>query len=113
PTQYSIFTLSAQRRTNWNHHLSPHDALPISSRTRRKRRNVCNGKRRKRNWRSRRNKRRRKSNAKTRNAGKRRQPRRSCATNANRDRKSTRLNSSHVSISYAVFCVKTKNSEDG
>src|SRR5699024_12009486 len=24
-----------------------------------------------------------------------------------RDRKSTRLNSSHVSISYAVFCVKT------
>src|SRR5699024_11406290 len=26
-----------------------------------------------------------------------------------RDRKSTRLNSSHVSISYAVFCLKTKN----
>src|SRR5699024_6705134 len=25
------------------------------------------------------------------------------------DRKSTRLNSSHVSISYAVFCLKTKN----
>src|SRR5699024_12350854 len=25
------------------------------------------------------------------------------------DRKSTRLNSSHVSISYAVFCFKTKN----
>src|SRR5699024_11435611 len=25
-----------------------------------------------------------------------------------RDRKSTRLNSSHVSISYAVFCLKTK-----
>src|SRR5699024_11918851 len=25
------------------------------------------------------------------------------------DRKSTRLNSSHVSISYAVFCVKKKN----
>src|SRR5699024_12742393 len=25
------------------------------------------------------------------------------------DRKSTRLNSSHVSISYAVFCVKTKH----
>src|SRR5690242_21608008 len=25
------------------------------------------------------------------------------------DRKSTRLNSSHMSISYAVFCLKTKN----
>src|SRR5699024_12590066 len=29
-----------------------------------------------------------------------------------RDRKSTRLNSSHVSISYAVFCLKKKNKED-
>src|SRR5438067_10791962 len=28
---------------------------------------------------------------------------------AGRDRKSTRLNSSHVSISYAVFCLKKKN----
>src|SRR5699024_12218473 len=27
---------------------------------------------------------------------------------ANQDRKSTRLNSSHVSISYAVFCLKQK-----
>src|SRR5437868_7972992 len=27
---------------------------------------------------------------------------------ARRDRKSTRLNSSHVSISYAVFCLKKK-----
>src|SRR5699024_12373574 len=27
------------------------------------------------------------------------------------DRKSTRLNSSHVSISYAVFCLKRKNRE--
>src|SRR5690349_23963164 len=27
---------------------------------------------------------------------------------ANRDRKSTRLNSSHVEISYAVFCLKKK-----
>src|SRR5690625_6989769 len=27
------------------------------------------------------------------------------------DRKSTRLNSSHVAISYAVFCLKTKKSE--
>src|SRR5699024_8790463 len=29
-------------------------------------------------------------------------------TDINRDRKSTRLNSSHVSISYAVFCLKKK-----
>src|SRR5699024_11429408 len=28
-----------------------------------------------------------------------------------RDRKSTRLNSSHVSISYAVFCLKKKTTE--
>src|SRR5690625_7021003 len=27
------------------------------------------------------------------------------------DRKSTRLNSSHVAISYAVFCLKKKNEE--
>src|SRR5207249_11698893 len=27
------------------------------------------------------------------------------------DRKSTRLNSSHVSISYAVFCLKKKNNQ--
>src|SRR5207253_4189643 len=32
-------------------------------------------------------------------------PKRTCA---NEDRKSTRLNSSHVAISYAVFCLKKK-----
>src|SRR5207249_10545545 len=31
---------------------------------------------------------------------------------ARRDRKSTRLNSSHVSISYAVFCLKKKKKEN-
>src|SRR5436309_5584458 len=30
-----------------------------------------------------------------------------------RDRKSTRLNSSHVKISYAVFCLKKKKANDG
>src|SRR5438128_5949785 len=30
-----------------------------------------------------------------------------------RDRKSTRLNSSHGSISYAVFCLKKKKKQDG
>src|SRR3712207_7515273 len=29
-----------------------------------------------------------------------------------RDRKSTRLNSSHANISYAVFCLKKKNKDD-
>src|SRR5436309_8873018 len=32
----------------------------------------------------------------------------SCSTSIFRDRKSTRLNSSHVKISYAVFCLKKK-----
>src|SRR5690625_5871265 len=31
------------------------------------------------------------------------------AISPNSDRKSTRLNSSHVAISYAVFCLKKKN----
>src|SRR5439155_20167700 len=31
------------------------------------------------------------------------------AIRENEDRKSTRLNSSHVAISYAVFCLKKKN----
>src|SRR5690242_21263173 len=34
---------------------------------------------------------------------------RSCPRQASGDRKSTRLNSSHMSISYAVFCLKKKN----
>src|SRR5690625_6818439 len=33
-------------------------------------------------------------------------------TNERLDRKSTRLNSSHVAISYAVFCLKKKNKRD-
>src|SRR5207253_3540243 len=37
-------------------------------------------------------------------------PRRSCQVPL-RDRKSTRLNSSHVAISYAVFCLKKKKKE--
>src|SRR5699024_11782897 len=32
-----------------------------------------------------------------------------CPHYSSTDRKSTRLNSSHVSISYAVFCLKKKN----
>src|SRR5699024_12851749 len=44
-------------------------------------------------------------------------PRASTATNSapetrREDRKSTRLNSSHVSISYAVFCLKKKTKQN-
>src|SRR5690625_6332542 len=34
------------------------------------------------------------------------------ATRSTKDRKSTRLNSSHVAISYAVFCLKKKTKND-
>src|SRR2546430_6471368 len=34
-----------------------------------------------------------------------------CLTDSGRDRKSTRLNSSHSQISYAVFCLKKKKSK--
>src|SRR5256885_12239112 len=34
------------------------------------------------------------------------------ATTATTDRKSTRLNSSHLVISYAVFCLKKKRQQD-
>src|SRR5690625_6689737 len=34
------------------------------------------------------------------------------ASDTGTDRKSTRLNSSHVAISYAVFCLKKKNTSD-
>src|SRR5215510_16229541 len=38
-------------------------------------------------------------------------PRRRRGGGALRDRKSTRLNSSHVAISYAVFCLKKKKKQ--
>src|SRR5256885_6828604 len=37
---------------------------------------------------------------------------RNSCPNFNRDRKSTRLNSSHLVISYAVFCLKKKKNAD-
>src|SRR6267378_2225323 len=42
----------------------------------------------------------------------RKRPLHHAATRLNRDRKSTRLNSSHVEISYAVFCLKKKKQND-
>src|SRR5690606_41639970 len=37
---------------------------------------------------------------------------RTCFPRFRQDRKSTRLNSSHVKISYAVFCLKKKNEQN-
>src|SRR5256885_6043109 len=39
-------------------------------------------------------------------------PARACASFPTRDRKSTRLNSSHLVISYAVFCLKKKKKDN-
>src|SRR5690625_6200256 len=38
---------------------------------------------------------------------------RPCHRRLGKDRKSTRLNSSHVAISYAVFCLKKKKRREG
>src|SRR3989442_6466804 len=65
--------------------LSLHDALPIWSRTRRSA-----------------------PSGGTRPGGPRRIPSAGGCCEAPEDRKSTRLNSSHVRISYAVFCLKKK-----
>src|SRR5437773_6366545 len=35
-----------------------------------------------------------------------------CVPGLHRDRKSTRLNSSHITISYAVFCLKKKKKKN-
>src|SRR5690349_24074802 len=43
--------------------------------------------------------------------GRTRRPREELARRDPLDRKSTRLNSSHVEISYAVFCLKKKRSD--
>src|SRR2546422_9623954 len=68
--------------------LSLHDALPIS-RPRRARRNRCPPV----------------------GAFARPSPRRRMLPSGRRDRKSTRLNSSHGYISYAVFCLKKKKNK--
>src|SRR5690606_40454638 len=44
--------------------------------------------------------------------GNRRADPESATTPTAKDRKSTRLNSSHVKISYAVFCLKKKNTKN-
>src|SRR5690606_40094596 len=88
--------------------LSLHDALPISAR-RRARRAARPARRRRRSRRGSRGSLLlpRAAHAPSRPGARRRRapPRRACP----RDRKSTRLNSSHVKISYAVFCLKKKN----
>src|SRR5436190_22267084 len=83
-TPYAFFFFNDTATTEI-YTLSLHDALPISARRR------CSPPRR------------------VRAAAPRTPPARSSATPAaRRDRKSTRLNSSHTVISYAVFCLKKK-----
>src|SRR5690349_22850655 len=78
--------------------LSLHDALPISGTSA---------------WRSGGSRRSRTSAAPPPAARSRRwAPRRARRAARCADRKSTRLNSSHVEISYAVFCLKKKKKED-
>src|SRR5690348_18058971 len=52
---------------------------------------------------------RRQSRQSFRHGPRRRDHRQADPSRENQDRKSTRLNSSHPSISYAVFCLKKKN----
>src|SRR5687768_18423098 len=68
--------------------LSLHDALPISAPPARPPRRACNSVRNRR--------------------GETRAAPRDVSPSGRRDRKSTRLNSSHGYISYAVFCLKKK-----
>src|SRR5690349_24198643 len=84
----SLFFFFNDTATTEIYTLSLHDALPISRRGP-----------------PRRGGRVRRSPRATRSGRRRRRPRRWASRT---DRKSTRLNSSHVEISYAVFCLKKK-----
>src|SRR6266496_4804283 len=78
----SVFFFFNDTATTEIYTLSLHDALPISAASRP-----------------------RASSARHSTSG------RSCSRASRSDRKSTRLNSSHVEISYAVFCLKKKKKE--
>src|SRR3712207_9026991 len=77
--------------------LSLHDALPISGEVRRHEAAAAQGARVPPDRRPRGSRRLRHE-----------RPRRRAGARARQDRKSTRLNSSHANISYAVFCLKKK-----
>src|SRR3989442_3406991 len=83
----SIFFFFNDTATTEIYTLSLHDALPISRSQRLKHRALPGG------------------------CGA--HPGAASACGGTRDRKSTRLNSSHVRISYAVFCLKKKTSASG
>src|SRR3712207_7626660 len=98
----AIFFFFNDTATTEIYTLSLHDALPISTRRRRR------GAPRERG---------RQSRARRPNGTGRARSRRSPASTRARtrvpgDRKSTRLNSSHANISYAVFCLKKKKKND-
>src|SRR5688572_32201028 len=96
-TRYSFFKDTAPTEI---YTLSLHDALPISSTATRDRAAEA---------RARREARRRGATARPSVVSA--EPRKREATAA--DRKSTRLNSSHSQISYAVFCLKKKTKKQG
>src|SRR2546430_12819898 len=91
-TSYFFFFFFNDTATTEIYTLSLHDALPISSRRTSSRPDrSCGGR------------------AARRTA--RRVPSAPAAARTTGDRKSTRLNSSHSQISYAVFCLKKKKNE--
>src|SRR5256885_4661348 len=86
---YSLFFFFNDTATTEIYTLSLHDALPISAHGL----GVSGGDG---------------PRARRRGGGPRRQPRGRPGARPRQDRKSTRLNSSHLVISYAVFCLKKK-----
>src|SRR5690606_40233094 len=92
--EIASFSLNAPATTQL-YTLSLHDALPISSPTSRASRRASSTSSR--------------ASASTSPATSGRTRWRAASDTVLRDRKSTRLNSSHVKISYAVFCLKKKN----
>src|SRR2546426_3018566 len=92
PYPFSLFFFFNDTATTEIYTLSLHDALPISASSTRPRSSSTSPT----TWRSPR----RRSSVRRRRC--------CCSTPRKRDRKSTRLNSSHLVISYAVFCLKKK-----
>src|SRR2546426_5654825 len=87
-TFHSLFFFFNDTATTEIYTLSLHDALPISAS------GGTSGKKR------------------CRTTPKQRPSGSACDRSIHRDRKSTRLNSSHLVISYAVFCLKKKKKKD-
>src|SRR5437867_5855740 len=97
PRFFSVFYFNHTAPTEI-YTLSLHDALPISIVSSASNQRISAGSRR--------------TTLVARRAGMRSGPRPEAAAAADEDRKSTRLNSSHRTISYAVFCLKKKKKNE-